>query len=221
MTIYRRSLRLGLASFAAILALLASVSLTAAHEHRHVGDYEITIGFLGEPAIVEEPNGLDLRVMKGEGDAATPVEGLAGSLEAEVTFGGQTRALEIRPAFGQPGHYKSDFIPTEEGAYTFHITGTIEGTPVDESFTSGPDTFSEVSSRTTLMFPTEIEPAGAIAATASDAQDSASTAMMVAIAGVVVGALGLIVGALGLMAARRAPATDQVAAPRAQQETGD
>ncbi len=49
----------------AFIALVATGSaITAiAHEHREVADgqYELTVGFLNEPAFVNQQNGLDLR----------------------------------------------------------------------------------------------------------------------------------------------------------------
>ena len=38
-----------------------------------------------------------------------------------------------------PGDYRAFFVPSQPGDYTFHITGTIDGTKVDESFTFGPE----------------------------------------------------------------------------------
>ena len=43
-------------------ALLACAGLASAHEHRDVGNYTLVVGFLDEPAIANEPNGLSLRV---------------------------------------------------------------------------------------------------------------------------------------------------------------
>ena len=188
----------------AIAGLLASAGVAGAHEHRHVGEYAIVVGFLNEPAIVEEPNGLELRVTKGEGEAAQPVEGLADTLRAEVIYGDQVMPLKLRPAYGEPGAYKAEFIPTAEGAYTFHIFGTIEGTPVDERFTSGPETFSEVQSRADLSFPRRVPPAAELEGLAAQASDAAASARLLGIAGVVAGLLGLIAGASGLVVARRA-----------------
>lgn len=196
--------RLVVALAIATAGLMASIGLAGAHEHRHVGEYEIVVGFLNEPAIVEEPNGLSLRVTKGEGEAAQPVEGLADTLQAEVIYGDQTMPLTLEPAFGQPGSYRANFIPTAEGAYTFHIFGTIEGTPIDERFTSGPETFSEVHSRADLSFPKRVPPASEIEGMAAQASDAAATARLLGIAGLVVGLLGLIAGASGLVLARRA-----------------
>lgn len=201
-----------LALIVALCGVLLTSQETAAHEHRQVGDYSFVVGFLNEPAVLEEPNGLDLRVSQGEGDDATPVEGLADTLQAEVIFGGESMELELEPAFGQPGSYQARFIPTAEGAYTFHITGTINGTQVDETFTSGPDTFSEVQSRVSQSFPNAVPAVGDVADEASDASSSASTALIAGIVGVVLGLIGVVLGAVALMTARRgrtAPATNE------------
>jgi len=203
--------RLAVSLVLAMLATLLVVPGVLAHEHRTVGDYEIVIGFLNEPAIVEEPNGLDLRVSRGSGEEAEPVEGLADTLQAEVIYGGETMPLELRPAFGQPGAYRSNFIPTAEGAYTFHITGEIEGMAIDETFTSGPDTFSEVASRAALTFPEEVAAVGVVAAEVSDAADSADSARTLALVALVVAVLGLLAGVTALVLARRGAARESAA----------
>lgn len=213
--------RLTIALLAALTALLGTVAAASAHETRQVGDYQLTVGFLNEPAILEEPNGLSLAVQQGQGEEGTPVEGLAGTLQAEVIYGGQTRTLELRPSFGEPGSYQSDFIPTAEGAYTFHISGTINGTEIDEEFTSGPDTFSEVEPRAAMSFPNEVGSVGNVSETAASASDTADTAQMLGLAGLVVGALGLIAGIVGIVMARgtRPAATEETRT--ASHETGD
>ncbi len=216
-----RTMKFTLAVFAAIAILVTSIGAASAHEHRMIGDYEFTVGFLNEPAIVEEPNGLDLRVNKGHGDQGTPVEGLEKTLKGEVTFGSQTMPLEITPVFNKPGSYKSNFIPTGEGAYTFHVSGTIENQPVAETFTSSPTTFSEVGSRTAISFPTKVEPVGKVAETATNASAAADSAKMYGLAGLGVGVLGVILGITGLMAARGARATNSGQARIAPRHAGD
>lgn len=201
-------IKLTLAALAAVAILIMSIGAASAHEHRAVGDYEFTVGFLNEPAIVEEPNGLDLRVNKGHGDQGTPVEGLEKTLKAEVTSGSQTMPLEIRGAWNDPGAYKSDFIPTAEGAYTFHVFGTIDNQPVDEEFTSGPEAFSEVGSRTAISFPNKVESVRTVAETATSASAAADSAKMFGLAGLGVGVLGLIVGIAAIMSARGSRSTD-------------
>lgn len=148
-----RTFRL-LATVGLALLLSATFALTgSAHEHRTVVDdtYELTIGFLDEPAYVNLKNGLSLRVVTVDGEK--PVEGLVDTLEAEVIYGDQSMELQLEPVFNDPGHYRAIFFPTATGAYTFHITGEIEGNEIDETFESGPETFSEVEPIEPLQFP--------------------------------------------------------------------
>jgi hypothetical protein len=163
-----------------VSVLAAALPLgAAAHEHRDIlnGQYEIVIGFLDEPAFVGEKNGLSLRVTRHDAAASpaaepaegeeevdetgTPIEGLVGTLQAEVIFGDQTMDLPLTPAFGEPGAYESVFFPMAEGDYTFHIFGEIEGNAVDESFTSSPEGFDSVQAREPFEFPKEESSNGA------------------------------------------------------------
>jgi hypothetical protein len=148
-----RTLRL-LASIGLALLLTATFALTgSAHEHRKVADdtYELTVGFIDEPAFVNLKNGLSLRVVTVDGEK--PVEGLVDTLKAEVIYGADSMELDLEPVFNDPGHYEAVFFPTATGAYTFHISGEIEGHKIDEKFESGPETFSEVEPIEPLQFP--------------------------------------------------------------------
>ena len=149
----------------ALLALVAPAAALA-HEQRDVasGTYHLVVGFVNEPAFVDQQNGLSLRVSKlgaapatpvasDEAAAGTPVEGLADTLKIEVIFGDQTMELPLEPEFRDPGAYRAIFFPTAEGDYTFHIFGDIEGTAVDETFTSSPEGFSSVEAIEPLQFP--------------------------------------------------------------------
>ncbi len=186
----------------ALIALVLTAGIASAHEHKTVGDYTLTVGFLNEPAIDEQPNGLDFRVAQGTGDNAKPVEGLATTIKAEVKFGGQTMPLTLSPVFNTPGSYKANFIPTAAGSYTFHISGTINDTPVDETFVSGPDTFSDVQDASAMQFPAKVGSVASVNQTAQDAGDTADSARLFGIIGIVVGVLGLIAGIAGIVMAR-------------------
>jgi hypothetical protein len=181
----------------ATLTALVGIGAISAHESREVGEHTFTVGFLDEPVYSGQKSGLDLRVARGE----EPVEGLEESLEAEVTFDGQTRTLEISPVFNQPGAYESVFFPTAAGPYTFHIFGDVEGTTMDHTFTSGPDTFSEVQDVAGGQFPVQFPATGDIVRDAAAGADAASTATIA----LVLGAAGLVAGlvALGVALARR------------------
>lgn len=192
--------RAGLALIAATSLAVISAGSTLAHEQREVGDYTLTVGFIDEPVYIGSKSGLELRVTTTADEQ--PVEGLETSLAATVTQGDSTRDLVLSPRFGQPGWYQSFFIPTVAGAYSFHVTGEIEGTRVDETFSTGPDTFGEPEALAAAQFPVQFPGQAELV---DDAQRGADAAGQVTIA-LILGGLGLVAGlaALGLsLGARR------------------
>ncbi len=218
-------------------ATLAFAAAVLAHEHRSVGTYQFAV----EPALEGLVNGVELRVersaasqdqdtsagqhggtssggggsMGGHDHAElVPVEGLEQTLVVEVTHigTGATKSMPLRAVFGEPGHYRADLIPTASGDYRFRFYGAVEGNQVDETFESGPNTFSNVNPAGDLHFPerraTVREIEGAVRGAQSSAEgaqdavieaaDSASAASMLAIVGIVLGVLGVGTGAAGL-----------------------
>ena len=157
---------------------------------------------------------------------------LGDSLQVTIQFGDETSdPMTFEPAFevgefGTPGDYRAYFVPSQPGDYTFHITGSYHGTKIDESFTSGPKTFSSVKDLSGATFPAVQAPTNAelasriqqesdrtktaitaattdAEAAASSAQDAADNAKTIGIVGVVVGAIGLIFGIVAFMATRK------------------
>jgi hypothetical protein len=191
--------RLMAAMLAVLLLMVAFAGATLAHEGREVGEYILNVGFVNEPAVVEQPNGLDLRVEHGHGGESEPVEGLENTLNAEIIFGDERLPLDVRPQYGEPGAYTADIIPTEPGTYSFRIYGTIDGTQIDETFVGGTGTFSEVAGLNAMTFPKQIDTVGNVQQTASDASDTASTAMMLGVAGVAFGLLGTAIAVVAFM----------------------
>ncbi len=185
------------AVLAVALAMIAGIGTTVAHEVREVGELTFVVGFLDEPVYSGQKSGLELRVTRGE----EPVEGLEQTLQAEVSFDDRVRELPLSPVFDETGAYRSVFVPTAAGQYTFHIFGTVDGQEIDESFTSGPDTFSEVQDVAGGQFPVVLPAAGD---TARDAEAGAAAAGTATLA-LVIGGAGLVAGlvAIGLSVARR------------------
>jgi hypothetical protein len=181
---------------ACVLAL-AFAAPANAHDVRQVGEYRFVVGFIDEPVFTGEKSGLELVVTKG----GTPVEGLEKTLTAAVIYGDAQRDLPLSATFGRAGAYESVFIPTSAGPYTFHISGTIQGTPVDASFTSSSTGFDEVEELTAGQFPVQFPAPGELAADAKRGKDAA-TQMPLALA---LGAAGTILGlvALGVALAGR------------------
>ncbi|HEY6570769.1 MAG TPA: hypothetical protein VIZ22_10780 [Candidatus Limnocylindrales bacterium] len=191
----------GAVTVAALFSLLAA-GTSLAHEVRDVGEYTVVVGFIDEPVFVGQKSGLEFFVDKGD----TPVDGLEQTLKAEVIYQDQHRDLPIEARFGEEGAYESVFFPTAAGPYTFHISGTLDGQAIDESFTSSPEGFSEVEDLASGQFPVQFPSQAEVV---SDAQ-AGRAAQTQATIGIAVGVIGLVVAVvavgLALSARRRAPA---------------
>lgn len=177
--------------FAILLALVAFTTITAsAHETRTVGtDYEFVVGFINEPAIQGDTNGILVEITKG----GQPVLGAADTLKAQVSTGDQVKDMTLTPAYGEDGVYESVFIPTQPGDYSFRFAGTLEGVAVDETFTSSPEGFDSVQPRADLEFPVTTTESG------SRQDESLDLAFPV-----IAGGLVLVVGTVGYAIRRRA-----------------
>lgn len=211
----RASTIVGALWVAASLTLTWSISAQA-HEHRHVGAYELTVGWADEPTYTGFKNGVQLIVRDAAGK---PVTDMGDTLKVEVIFGTtKTAMLPVTPAFGKtfgrPGDYRAPIIPTRPGNYTFHFVGTIHDEKIDQSFTSSEQTFDPVSEATEIEFPAKDPSPGELAgrleregprieaaqAAATAANSAASQSRLVAAIAIVLGAVGIV---LALMPRRR------------------
>lgn len=184
----------------ALVALSLMLPAAAlAHEQRDAGKYHFVVGFLNEPSIQGQMNGIDLTVTTTADKK--PVEGVDKSLKAAVIVGGNAASMpiELQARFGMPGKYAGYFMPTITGSYQFHFTGTINGDPVDETFESGPGRFDDVQPLQPLEFPQKVADPVTMQKQLDDAQSAAATARLLGIIGVVAGVLGLAVGGTALL----------------------
>ncbi|MEK7681939.1 MAG: hypothetical protein AAB369_03835, partial [Chloroflexota bacterium] len=105
----------------AALLLLAAVAVAlpprdaSAHERRTVGKYQFVVGFFQEPALEGQPNGVDLRVTDPSVTPPRPVEGVEKTLKVTVSQGPASKEMALQTVFGQPGRYRTVFIPTRPG----------------------------------------------------------------------------------------------------------
>jgi hypothetical protein len=208
-----RRLRNGAVALAAAAAVALALpgAPAAAHEHRHVNGADVVVGWLEEPALAGFLNAVQFTASR----SGQPVEDAR--LEVEVVFGDpdgeeRTDPMPLEPAFGTPGEYHATLIPTRPGRYTFHVTGTMDG-PVDELFTSGPQTFDDIEEVSGVQFPAQDPSAGELGEAvtqlqqqldearaaaredAASAEDAAGLARILAV-GAAVAALAAIVIAL-------------------------
>jgi hypothetical protein len=214
----RISAKVGVAFLSAVAVLALFPSVASAHAERSVGPFDLEIGFFNEPAYVGVPNAVFLELSRG----GEPVTDVGDGLLVTVGFGDQTSDPFVFEPLEEPGQYQAPFVPSQAGAYTFTLAGTLEGVKFDLSLTSGPKTFDEVQDLAgatfpPVQFPTNADLASRIdqesdrtssaitAATdaATDAKDSADGAKTTGIVGIVVGAIGLIVGGIALSTSRK------------------
>jgi hypothetical protein len=195
--------------FVVIAACFVAVSSTGppafAHGQRALGALEFTVGWANEPALVGQPNAVQLVI---ERDGA-PLEGAENTLKVTVSVGEKSSdPMKLRTVFDSPGEYRADLIPTVVGGYTFHFTGTVEGEKVDQTFVSPKDGFDEVQGSSEIAFPkqapTTTELAEKLASAerkASDANTAAMRARFIAFVGLLVAVAGV---GLGFFSRRRA-----------------
>jgi hypothetical protein len=168
--------------FTVLLALLLIPLTASAHEQVESGNYVFEVGWLQEPVIVGERNGLELFVASKD----APEEGIADitTLQFTVEYGSASQNYDILPAEDDPGHYSAAFIPMVEGQYTFHLTGTVNDEPVDVS-----------------VEPEEVVPAGNLAFPSAAGTTSASggSAQTLALYALGLGAAALVLSGLALL----------------------
>jgi hypothetical protein len=226
----RRILAALVASTLAGLLIPLLAGPASAHEEKTVGNYHFVVGFGDEPAYAGEKNSVQL-ILADANDR--PVTDLTDTLKVAVTTGDtEPLALSMEPffevgEFGTPGDYRAFFIPTAPGSYSFHFTGSIKGQKVDQTFKSGPNSFSDIEDPAQVQYPVK-QPTGGQLATRADrettrinaaladerdqAKSDAASARTLAVIGLVVGALGLVVGVAALARGRRSPASPAPAA---------
>lgn len=187
---------IGMAATLVVLIGILFPSIALAHEKRTVGKYTFVVGFLNEPAIQNQPNGLDLTITDATG---APVEGAETTLKVAIGFGGSaTKDLPLRARFGLKGKYTADVIPTKPGTYSFVFTGTLNGDPVNETFESGPSTFDDVDSPATLQFPAVADNAAPASASQSVMDSATQRATILGAAGLAVGLVGVVLAVVAL-----------------------
>ncbi len=183
-----------------MIASLVFQPTAAAHEGIFVGPYQVEIGWVNEPPLLGEANGIYIGITVEE--TGEPVEGV-NSLLVYVSTGGEERGLDMHPlGEGLPGQYAADIIPTVRGTYTVRLAGSIKGEQADVQVD-----VEEVELAEDYQFPVSLGSAAELADQINDlrvqneelTQELTSTRIL-AIAGLVAGIVGV---ALGAMALRR------------------
>ncbi len=178
------------------LIVLASLGIYSgrayAHERRMVGAYQFVVGWLTEPAYLGQLNSLDLRITDTRQNPAAPVSGLEKTLTADVAAGGLTPfPLAVTARFGTAGAYNGVVMPTVKGTYTFHITGKIDTTNIDEKFTSGPNTFGDIEDTAAVQYPQKVPVADELGKRLDSIQSGVDQTRILAIVAIALAVVGL------------------------------
>lgn len=210
--------RVGSAALVAAGLIVTLSGTAAAHEERKVGRYHFAVGFGDEPAYAAQKNSVQLFLH--DESTGKPIVDLGPTLKVQVAYGSLKMApITMQPDFeigesGIPGDYRGWFIPTRPGTYSFHFTGSIKGQKVNETFKSGPTTFSNVDDPQSVEFPAKDPTAGQlndlvdrqtsrltrdIAAARSEATSSTRTARNIAVVALALAAVSIV----GMAMARR------------------
>ena len=208
------------APIAGTLAMLFALAMPDfAHAVVTVDPYTLAIGWAHEPTYTGAQNAVQVVVTDSSGQPVADLK--PGDLQVVVSLGGVTTSpLSLDPTYdedtglGTKGDYEAPIQPTAPGSYTFHVTGSVDGTAVDQTVTAGDDTFDPVVGPQAIQFPNQ-EPGIGDVVTRLDREDSrlgaletgsASTSLVWVAVGV--GAVGAVLGlvALGLaLRMRRRP----------------
>ena len=233
-TMSTRLVRVAFILGAAVLLAVLAAAPASAHEEKHVGRYSFVVGFGDEPAYAGQPNSLQV-IISRDGKPATDLAGKLDGLMAHAFYGRkadpkfENAMMSLEPRFGDdwgtPGDYRSFFVPTQAGAYTFELKGKLGDQKVNLVVPSGPETFGDVNDPAKAAFPAVKDPttaqlaqrldresarltasAAAAAAAQRDAEEAASQARMLALGGLLVGLVGLVVAGLAWGRRSAAPA---------------
>lgn len=117
--------------FASILVLSVlgfNLRPATAHEEMVRGDVKIVGGWVNEPPIVGQFNGIELTVTRvSDGQ---PISNALAQLYVSVKKGTPAKALDFRP-LEEVGVYEADILPTQTGQYAVVMRGTITGQAID------------------------------------------------------------------------------------------
>jgi hypothetical protein len=115
----------------ALMALILNFKSAFAHETITVGDYEIVYGWVNEPPIAGQLNGVEIFVNDVSGEQ--PVEEhIVHTLVVELSYGGESKTLTLEPVFDTAGAFDATVLPTIPGLYSLKFSGTLGDTPVNE-----------------------------------------------------------------------------------------
>jgi hypothetical protein len=132
-----------------LIILLINYQNVSAHQGITVGDYELETGWVIEPPLVGQQNGIVVNISNANGDKALSEEDVIEALTVTISYGGQSKLLTLQP-LGEdtPGHFVAPVLPAVAGQYLLILGGKLGSTEIDLQMVP-----EEVQSIENLQFP--------------------------------------------------------------------
>ena len=122
------------------LITLGLVDTAFGHTVDSVDEYRLEIGWMNEPVVSKETNGIELFISPLESglelkeqNFKNGIPGLEKSLKIQLLYKEEKITLSLSPDHNIPGKYYAYVNPTKAGFYQANILGHIEETPVSIS----------------------------------------------------------------------------------------
>ena len=130
-----------------LLIIPGLIGIAHAHTVDSVGEYRVEIGWMNEPVVSGETNGIEFYVSPlilcpeipeaikcaESQEFQNGVEGLKKTVKLQLVFKDESITLPLSPDHNIPGKYYAFVNPTVSGFYQANMLGTIEDTPISLS----------------------------------------------------------------------------------------
>lgn len=123
-----------------LLIIPGLFDIAFAHTIDSIDEYRLEIGWMNEPVVSKETNGIELFISPLEPDLELKdqkfkngIPGLEKSLKIQLLYKEEKITLSLSPDHNIPGKYYAFVNPTVAGFYQANILGNIDGIPVSLS----------------------------------------------------------------------------------------
>lgn len=199
--------------------IISGFSPAFGHTLDSVGEYRLEIGWMNEPVVSDETNGIELFVSPLEPGLdlknqvfKNGIEGLEKTLKMQLVFDGHKIILPFKADHNIPGKYYAFVNPTKAGYYQANILGTIIDTNVSLSMHPpkvDERSYIEFPETTDLTLNQLIDGHTAVVGEVNDLKESVSNLekanleMSIGYVGIIIGIIAIITAGIALLKSKK------------------